>query len=81
MKKPKIVLIGAGSHSFGLMTLKDLMDTPELHGSEVVLVDIVAEKLERMTRLAQRLNEIWQADLKILLPPTAVKRCPERIWS
>jgi alpha-galactosidase len=65
MKKPKLVLVGAGSHSFGLMTLKDLMDTPELHGSEVVLVDIVADKLERMTRLAQRLNEIWKADLKI----------------
>jgi alpha-galactosidase len=65
MKKPKIVLIGAGSHSFGLMTLKDLMDTRELHGSQVVLVDIAAEKLERMTRLAKRLNEIWQADLQI----------------
>ncbi len=65
MKKPKIVLVGAGSHSFGLMMLKDLMDTPELHGSQVVLVDIAADKLERMTRLAQRLNEIWQADLKI----------------
>ncbi len=65
MKKPKIVLVGAGSHSFGLMTLKDLMDTPELHGSEVVLVDIVADKLERMERLSRRLNEIWKADLKI----------------
>jgi len=65
MKKPKIVLIGAGSHSFGLMTLKDLMDTPSLHGSEVVLVDIAADKLERMTRLAHRMNEIWQAGLKL----------------
>jgi alpha-galactosidase len=65
MKKPKIVLVGAGSHSFGLMMLKDLMDTPELHGSQVVLVDIAADKLERMTLLAQRLNEIWQADLQI----------------
>jgi alpha-galactosidase len=63
--KPKIVLIGAGSHSFGLMMLKDIMDTPQLHGSEVVLVDIAADKLERMTRLAHRLNEIWQADLKL----------------
>ncbi len=65
MKKPKIVLIGAGSHSFGLMMLKDIMHTPELHGSEVVLVDIVAEKVERMLRLARRLNEIWKADLKL----------------
>lgn len=65
MKLPKIVLIGAGSHSFGLMMLKDLMETPQLHGSEVVLVDIAAEKLERMHRLALRLNEIWQANLRI----------------
>jgi alpha-galactosidase len=65
MKPPKIVLIGAGSHSFGLMTLKDLMDTPPLHGSEVVLVDIASDKLERMHRLLLRLNEIWQADLRI----------------
>jgi len=62
---PKIVLIGAGSHSFGLMTLKDLMDTPELHGSQVVLVDIAADKLERMHRLVGRLNEMWQAGLSI----------------
>ena len=29
----KTVLIGAGSHSFGLMTLRDLMLTPEFYGS------------------------------------------------
>ena len=61
----KIVLIGAGSHSFGLMTLKDLMDTPQLYGSEIVLVDINAAKLERMHRLALRLNEIWQTGFRI----------------
>ena len=65
MKTLKIVLIGAGSHSFGLMTMKDLMETPMLHGSEVVLVDIAAEKLERMERLTKRLNEERQANLKI----------------
>ena len=65
MKPLKIVLIGAGSHSFGLMTMKDLMDTPPLHGSEVVLVDIVAEKVERMERLTKRMNEASKANLKI----------------
>jgi alpha-galactosidase len=65
MKPLKIVLIGAGSHAFGLMTMKDLMDTPQLHGSEVVLVDIVAEKVERMERLTKRLNEERQTNLKI----------------
>lgn len=65
MKPLKIVLVGAGSHSFGLMTLKDLMDTPQLHGSEVVLVDIAADKLERMQVVASRLNEMWKANFKI----------------
>jgi alpha-galactosidase len=65
MKKLKIVLIGAGSHAFGLMTMKDLMDTPGLHGSEVVLVDINAEKLDRMERLTKRINEMRSANLKI----------------
>lgn len=65
MDAAKIVLIGAGSHSFGLMTLRDLMLTPELHGSEIVLVDIAPDKLEQMTDLAQRLNEVWDAGFRI----------------
>lgn len=63
--KTKIVLIGAGSHSFGLMTLRDMMKTPELQGSEVVLVDIAEDKLERMFRLASRMNETWSAGFKV----------------
>ena len=31
----------------------------------MVLVDVVAEKLERMALLAQRLNEFWKAELQI----------------
>jgi len=40
MNPIKIVLIGAGSYSFGLMTVRDLMQAPELHGSHLALVDI-----------------------------------------
>ena len=65
MKPPKIVLIGAGSHAFGLMTLRDLMLTPELRGSRVALVDIAADKLDRMARLARRMNHTWNAHLDI----------------
>jgi alpha-galactosidase/6-phospho-beta-glucosidase family protein len=36
------------------MTLKDLMDTPEMHGCEVILVDIDEGKVNRMLRLANR---------------------------
>jgi len=61
----KFVVIGAGSFSFGTMTVRDLMEAPELKGSEIVLVDINEERLDRMTRLARRLNETWEADMKI----------------
>jgi len=61
----KFVVIGAGSYSFGTMTIRDLMEAPELKGSEIALVDIDAERLDRMTRLARRLNETWEAEMKI----------------
>ena len=62
---PKIVLIGAGSYSFGLMTVRDLMQSPELHGSHLALVDIAENKLERMTRLVHRMNHTWNAGFEI----------------
>lgn len=61
----KFVVIGAGSLSFGTMTVRDLMEAPELKGSEIALVDINEERLDRMTRLARRLNETWEADMKL----------------
>jgi len=61
----KFVVIGAGSLSFGTMTVRDLMEAPELKGSEIVLVDLNEARLDRMTRLARRLNETWKADMKI----------------
>jgi alpha-galactosidase len=54
----KIVLIGAGSISFGPGTLCDLFGAREaLAGSTVALVDINPEALEVMTALAERLND------------------------
>jgi alpha-galactosidase len=54
---PKIVLIGAGSTSFGLGTLCDLFGAhAELHGATLALVDIDAAALERMRRVAEQLN-------------------------
>jgi alpha-galactosidase len=61
----KFVVIGAGSYSFGTMTVRDLMEAPELKGSEIALVDINEERLDRMARLARRLNATWEADMKI----------------
>ena len=71
-RTPKFVLIGAGSVSFGLMTILDLMRCPELHGSDIALVDIAPDRLERMTRLAHRINETWQAGFRIT---STIDRC------
>jgi alpha-galactosidase len=65
MDPAKIVLIGVGSHSFGLMTIRDLMQCNELRGSHLALVDIAEDKLNLMTRLVNRLNQTWDAGFQI----------------
>lgn len=76
MKPPKIVLIGAGSHSFGLMTTRDLMQCPELKGCNLVLVDIAEDKLDRMTRVVKRLNQTWKAEFQISSTPDRCEALP-----
>ena len=49
---PTIVLIGAGSASFGLTTLHDLYADPVFTGATVRLVDLDPTPLERMSQLA-----------------------------
>jgi len=65
MNTTKIVFIGAGSMSFGLSMFRDLFSTQDLKGSELVLVDIDPEYLERMHQLALLMNERSGAGLKI----------------
>ncbi len=54
----KIVLIGAGSTSFGPSTLLDLYQSKILHGSTIVLHDINKEHLEVIYELALAENKI-----------------------
>jgi alpha-galactosidase len=53
---PTIVLIGAGSTSFGLSTLHDLYADPVFTGATVWLVDLASAPIERMQRLAGALE-------------------------
>ena len=64
MPATKIVFIGAGS-LFGPRLLGDAMQTPQLHGSELALVDIDPAALERTYAFAQTLNEISGANYRI----------------
>lgn len=65
MKQVKIVIIGAGSASFGLNSLATLLREPSLRGSTLALVDKNAEGLGLVHRLAERMNREWQAGLTI----------------
>lgn len=65
MPTPKIVLIGAGSASFGLNTLAALMGSQRLRGSQLALVDRNADTLALVEKLTKRLNREWDADMVI----------------
>lgn len=61
----KIVVIGAGSASFGENTLSALMRSPKLKGSQLALVDRNAQSLDIVKRLAERLNHEWNSEITI----------------
>jgi alpha-galactosidase len=56
VKRPKIVLIGAASVIFGPVTLRDLLLSPTLAGSEIALVDVAEKGLDDVLRFGERLN-------------------------
>ena len=67
MKKLKIVLMGAGSGSFGRGTIADLMSSKELNEFDltVSLVDIDAEALDRMHKFANMLKDYHKSNAKL----------------
>jgi alpha-galactosidase len=65
MLPTKIVVIGAGSAIFGLNTLAALVRSERLRGSHLALVDLNAEALAPVGRLADRLNREWDAQMTI----------------
>jgi len=62
---PTIVLIGAGSTSFGLTTLHDLYADPVFAGATVRLVDLEPASLGRMSKLASALEAAAMRGLKV----------------
>jgi len=65
MAEKKIVVIGAGSASFGLNTVSALLSSAVLRGSRLSLVDQNPQALDLMFRLAQRLNQEWGTEMSI----------------
>jgi len=65
MREPKIVIIGAGSMSFGLPTFRDIFSCKDLQGATLALVDLNADNLELMYNLAMKLNKTTGLGLRI----------------
>jgi len=67
MHGKKIVLIGAGSHSFGLCQVMDILRSEELKGRgfTLSLVDTDTAALETMTKLAERIKAYTKTDASI----------------
>jgi len=63
-KAVKIAVIGAGSATFSLALVHDLILTEGLHGSSVTFMDIDADRLDFIHRLAQRYVEETGVDLR-----------------
>jgi len=63
----KIVLIGAGSHSFGRGQIVDILGAEDLRGRNVVLwlVDENEAALETMTQLANRVKDHFGSDVTL----------------
>jgi alpha-galactosidase len=65
MPATKIVIIGAGSVDFGLNSLATIIREERLRGSELALVDLNAESLKRVARVAERMSDEWDAGMTI----------------
>lgn len=65
MPAAKIIIIGAGSASFGPSTLATLIRDERLRGSELALVDLSEPALQTTARVARRMSDAWGADMTI----------------
>ncbi len=61
MKRNNIEVIGAGSATFSLDIIRDLIITPGLHNSNIILVDKDEERLNAIARVAQSYNDEMNA--------------------
>ncbi len=68
----KIVLIGAGSHSFSKNLITDILSYPELRDGTITLMDIAEEPLNLITAFAKKLTE--QQGFKTRIESTTNRR-------
>ena len=65
MLSSKIVIIGAGSASFGPTTLATIIRDERLRGCELALVDLNEHSLATVASVTQKMSDAWGADMNI----------------
>ena len=65
MKKSIIIVIGAASTTFGPKVLRDILNHPQVWGSELRFVDINEERLDIYAKLAHRVSDLLDQPIKI----------------
>ncbi|MHA2334761.1 MAG: family 4 glycosyl hydrolase [Candidatus Hodarchaeales archaeon] len=77
-KDLKIVVIGAGSASFGLETLSGIINQEILkNNAELCLVDINETNLKATTALAKLVNQEWKSSIRITSTTDRTKALPD----
>ena len=61
----RVVFIGAGSVVFTRNLTRDILSFPELHDSEIVLMDIDADRLSRALKLVSRMAETAASQVRV----------------
>ena len=61
----RIVIIGGGSYTWGPTFLRDIFATPELKGSTIVLHDILADRLDLIHALGEKMLRDFQLDFHL----------------
>ncbi len=65
MNRRKIVIIGAGSASFGPTTLATIVRNEALRGSELALVDLNGQAADNAAGVARRMSDAWGAEMAV----------------
>lgn len=65
MRPQKIVIVGAGSPTFGASLVADVFECPELRGSALALVDVDVTALNHTAAFARRANDAHDFGLSI----------------
>ena len=74
---PKIVIIGAGSASFGLENLSGIIAHEDLQNATLTLVDINESHLKAIYALSERIKGEWKSNIEIKITTDRKKALPD----